>query len=204
MGNMLPPPGSGVPPRMAGKNGHLPPPPDEMPDAFFSVYPPALPCRHNLISPRVEYPVSMSLKTLLVTPAGKEKVWDVPGRNPPDTLRAADAFTGRFARRCAQYARIHYPKDWVILSPNFGYLLPDDEVRDYRNDEFGEYSLEFDTICENAEYDGLLGMIPSYSLATVRTTGNTSMLSGRPLRAAGWRSLLSMSHRGGRDAGPSR
>ncbi|WFN34327.1 AAA family ATPase [Methanogenium sp. S4BF] len=99
----------------------------------------------------------MSLKTLLVTPAGREKVWDVPGRNPPDAVRAADAFTGRFARRCAQYARIHYPKDWVILSPNFGYLLPDDEVRNYRNDEFGEYSLEFDTIRENADYDGLLG-----------------------------------------------
>ena len=111
----------------------------------------------NLISPQVEYRVSMSLKTLLVTPAGKEKVWDVPGRNPPDAVRAADAFTGRFARRCAQYARTHYPKDWVILSPNFGYLLPGDEVRNYRNDEFGEYSLEFDTICENAEYDGLLG-----------------------------------------------
>lgn len=99
----------------------------------------------------------MSLKTLLVTPAGKEKVWDVPGRNPPDAVRARDAFTGRFARRCAQYARIHYPKDWAILSPNFGYLMPDDEVRNYRNDEFGEYSLEFDTIRENADYDGLLG-----------------------------------------------
>jgi energy-coupling factor transporter ATP-binding protein EcfA2 len=98
----------------------------------------------------------MSLKTLLVTPAGKEKVWDVPGRNPPDAVRAADTFTGRFARRCAQYARIHYPKDWVILSPNFGYLLPNDEVRNYRTDEFGEYSLEFDTIRENAKYDGLL------------------------------------------------
>lgn len=99
----------------------------------------------------------MSLKTLLVTPAGKEKVWDVPGRNPPDAVRARDAFTGRFARRCAQYAQNHYPKDWAILSPNFGYLMPDDEVRNYRNDEFGEYSLEFDTIRENAEYDGLLG-----------------------------------------------
>jgi len=99
----------------------------------------------------------MSLKTLLVTPAGKEKVWDVPGRNPPDAVRARDAFTGRFARRCAQYARTHYPKDWAILSPNYGYLMPDDEVRNYRTDEFGEYSLEFDTIRENADYDGLLG-----------------------------------------------
>lgn len=99
----------------------------------------------------------MSLKTLLVTPAGKEKVWDVPGRNPPDAVRARDAFTGRFARRCAQYARTHYPRDWAILSPNYGYLMPDDEVRHYRTDEFGEYSLEFDTIRENADYDGLLG-----------------------------------------------
>ena len=98
----------------------------------------------------------MSLKTLLVTPAGKEKIWDVPGRNPPDTVRAEDAFTGRFARRCAQYARIHYPEDWVILSPNYGYLLPDQEVRNHSTDEFGIYSLEFDTILENAEYDGLL------------------------------------------------
>ncbi len=98
----------------------------------------------------------MSLKTLLVTPAGKEKIWDVPGRNPPETVRAEDAFTGRFARRCAQYARIHYPKDWVILSPNYGYLLPDQEVRNHTTDEFGAYSLEFDTIKENAEYDGLL------------------------------------------------
>lgn len=127
-----------------------------MPDVtLFFIFPIPV-AGHNLISPRVEYRVTMSLKTLLVTPAGKEKVWDVPGRNPPDAVRAAEAFTGRFARRCAQYARIHYPKDWAILSPNFGYLLPDDEVRNYRNDEFGEYSLEFDTIRENAEYDGLL------------------------------------------------
>ena len=98
----------------------------------------------------------MALKTLVITPAGEEKIWDLD-KNPDKSRQAkADyAFTGRFAQRCREYTEKFYPEDRVILTPRYGFVLPDEEIQYYSENTFAESRIEYDTIEINAESDGL-------------------------------------------------
>lgn len=99
----------------------------------------------------------MALKTLVITPAGEEKIWD-RDRNLDLTsqVKAEYAFTGRFAERCREYSKKFYPDDRVILSPRYGFVLPHEEIKNYAGDTFAGSGIEYDTIEINAESDGLL------------------------------------------------
>ncbi|EHQ36428.1 AAA family ATPase [Methanoplanus limicola] len=99
----------------------------------------------------------MALKTLVIIPAGEEKIWDWDTNLDKNRhVRAKDAYTGRLAERCREYCEIFYEEDYVILSPRFGFLLPNEEIPDYSAKTFAESGLEYDTIEINAESDGLL------------------------------------------------
>jgi len=100
----------------------------------------------------------MALRTLLITPAGRSKIWDRDiHMDPASLVKANDAFIGRFALRSRQYAEKLYPGDWVILSPHYGFLLPEDRIKYYKGDRFfSDNAADLETIKENAEADGLL------------------------------------------------
>ncbi|MDD4128027.1 MAG: ATP-binding protein, partial [Methanomicrobium sp.] len=99
----------------------------------------------------------MALKTLVITPAGEEKIWD-RDENLDKTrhIKAEYAFTGRFAERCHEYSKKFYPEDRVILSPKYGFVLPHEEILNYSENSFADSGIEFDTIEINADSDGLL------------------------------------------------
>ncbi|MBP2134124.1 energy-coupling factor transporter ATP-binding protein EcfA2 [Methanomicrobium sp. W14] len=99
----------------------------------------------------------MALKTLVITPAGDEKIWDRDANLDKDRhIKAEYAFTGRFAERCHEYTKKFYPDDRVILSPKYGFVLPHEEILYYPENSFSESGIEYDTIESNAESDGLL------------------------------------------------
>ncbi|MBN2733870.1 MAG: AAA family ATPase, partial [Methanomicrobiaceae archaeon] len=99
----------------------------------------------------------MALKTLVITPAGEEKIWDVDENLDKNRHIKADyAFTGRFAERCHEYSEKFYPFDRAILSPRYGFVLPHEEILYYEEDTFAGSGIEYDTIEINAESDGLL------------------------------------------------
>ncbi|WOF17222.1 AAA family ATPase [Methanoplanus sp. FWC-SCC4] len=99
----------------------------------------------------------MALKTLLITPSGDEKLWDNDKTLDKNRyIKAKDAFCGRFAGRSREYSERFYKGDWVILSPRYGFVLPDEEIQDYSAKTFAESGIEYDTIQINAESDALL------------------------------------------------
>ncbi len=99
----------------------------------------------------------MALKTLVITPAGEEKIWNQDENLDKNRhIKAEYAFTGRFAERCREYSEKFYPDDRAILSPRYGFVLPHEEILYYEKNTFKESGIEFDTIEINAESDGLL------------------------------------------------
>ena len=99
----------------------------------------------------------MALKTLIITPAGEDKIWDRDANLDANRhIKAENAFTGRFAQRCHEYSIKFYPEDRVILSPKYGFVLPHEEILNYSENTFKESKIEYDTIEINAESDGLL------------------------------------------------
>lgn len=66
------------------------------------------------------------MNALCVVASGKKKVWDkLPDCGPQ---KARDSYVGPFARKCIDYAVTFYPSSWCILSPRYGFLLPDETV----------------------------------------------------------------------------
>ncbi|WP_102026360.1 DUF6884 domain-containing protein [Salirhabdus sp. Marseille-P4669] len=65
------------------------------------------------------------MEQLCIIPSGKPKIWD---KSPEiGAVKASEAYTGTFHRLCQQYAKMHY-SNWVILSPKYGFLRPDDRI----------------------------------------------------------------------------
>jgi hypothetical protein len=84
----------------------------------------------------------MALKTLVIIPAGEEKIWDWDTNLDKNRhVRAKDAYSGRLAERCREYCENFYEEDYVILSPRFGFLLPNEEIPDYSAKTFAESGL---------------------------------------------------------------
>ncbi len=66
------------------------------------------------------------MNTLCVVASGKKKIWDtLPGCGPQ---KARGIYVGSFTRKCLDYAVTFYPSSWCLLSPKYGFLLPDDVV----------------------------------------------------------------------------
>lgn len=62
---------------------------------------------------------------MLIIPSGRPKIWD----KYPDigAVRADQAYTGTFHTLCQEYAR-KQNVPYLILSPKFGFLSPEDQV----------------------------------------------------------------------------
>lgn len=62
---------------------------------------------------------------MFIIPSGKPKVWD----KVPDAgvVSAKTAYTGTFHKLCRDYATLFGP-DYLILSPYYGFLKPDDLI----------------------------------------------------------------------------
>ncbi|EAE7733013.1 hypothetical protein BLK74_04015 [Listeria monocytogenes] len=70
--------------------------------------------------------MGISNKTkLIIIASGKPKIWDkLPGIGP---VKARDVYTGTFHRLSKAYAE-QFAADYLILSPKYGFLRPDDVV----------------------------------------------------------------------------
>lgn len=62
---------------------------------------------------------------LIIIPSGKPKIWD----KYPDigAVKAKEAYTGTFHLLCQEYAE-QFHDNYVILSPKFGVLFPNENV----------------------------------------------------------------------------
>ncbi len=67
------------------------------------------------------------MRPLCIVQCGKIKIWDKNPKAGP--CRARDVYTGRFAKKCREYAEKFYPELYYILSAKCGFLLPDDIVQ---------------------------------------------------------------------------
>ncbi|MDT0000300.1 hypothetical protein QJV15_05390 [Listeria cossartiae subsp. cayugensis] len=70
--------------------------------------------------------MGISNKTnLIIIASGKPKIWDkFPDIGP---VKASDVYTGTFHRLSKAYAE-QFAKEYLILSPKYGFLRPDDIV----------------------------------------------------------------------------
>lgn len=69
---------------------------------------------------------AVNVNTLCVVASGKKKIWDtLPGCGQQ---KPRDVYTGSFTRKCLDYAATFYPASWCLLSPKYGFLMPDDAV----------------------------------------------------------------------------
>ncbi|MDD1720720.1 MAG: hypothetical protein LUP95_01880, partial [Euryarchaeota archaeon] len=66
------------------------------------------------------------MNTLYVVASGKKKIWDtLPCCGPQ---KAREIYVGSFTRKSVDYAVTFYPSSWCLLSPKYGFFLPDDVV----------------------------------------------------------------------------
>ncbi|MGZ4904454.1 MAG: DUF6884 domain-containing protein [Halobacteriota archaeon] len=63
------------------------------------------------------------MNTLCVVASGKKKIWDARPSCGPQ--KACDIYTGPFTRKCLDYAATFHPSSWCVLSPKYGFLIPD-------------------------------------------------------------------------------
>lgn len=78
------------------------------------------------------------MKILCIVPCGAQKVWDkIPTAGP---VIAEAVYTGPFAKKCREYAKLNYKKSWYILSAKYGFLSPDDVVPGPYNVSFNDKS----------------------------------------------------------------
>lgn len=78
---------------------------------------------------------------MMIIPSGKPKIWDKQPEKGP--VPAKEAYTGTFHRLCRDYAEM-LGESYLILSPKYGFLKPDDLVT-------GSYDVRFDYNGVNAE-----------------------------------------------------
>ncbi|WP_228550194.1 DUF6884 domain-containing protein [Salinibacillus xinjiangensis] len=109
--------------------------------------------------------------TLYIIPSGKPKIWD---RNPElGSTKANEAYTGTFHRLCQQYVK-QFSDPWVVISPKYGLLRPDDEVK-------GTYDLSFN-IKRNPEVISIETMKQQLDDKGLQHFSNIIMLGGKKFK----------------------
>jgi hypothetical protein len=68
------------------------------------------------------------LKTLVIIPCGKSKVWSLDPKTGP--TKAKDAYTGAPFKVNKEYAE-KFGDRWIILSAKYGFIDPDHIIQDY-------------------------------------------------------------------------
>ncbi|EUJ32102.1 hypothetical protein MFLO_07962 [Listeria floridensis FSL S10-1187] len=80
---------------------------------------------------------------MMIIASGKPKIWD---KQPElGAVRAAEAYTGTFHRLSQAYAR-KFASEYLILSPRYGFLAPDDWVRETYDVRFTIRGVNSETI----------------------------------------------------------
>ncbi len=80
---------------------------------------------------------------MMIIPSGKPKIWD---KNPKyGSCEAKKAYTGTFHKLCQAYAE-KFADDYVILSPKYGFLHPNDTVAKTYDVRFNQNGVTDDTI----------------------------------------------------------
>lgn len=68
------------------------------------------------------------MKTLIIVPCGKSKVWD---KNPElEFVKASEAYTSTFFRLNREYAET-FGDRWIILSAKYGFINPETMIENY-------------------------------------------------------------------------
>ncbi len=68
------------------------------------------------------------MKTLCIITCGSKKIWDKKPNSGP--TKAKEAYIGSFSRKCKEYAEKYYPNDWCILSAKYGFIFPDEIIKE--------------------------------------------------------------------------
>jgi hypothetical protein len=80
---------------------------------------------------------------MMIIPSGKPKIWD---KNPKlGSCEAKKAYTGTFHKLCQRYAE-QFADDYVILSPKYGFLHPNDILEATYDVRFNQKGVTKDTI----------------------------------------------------------
>lgn len=69
-----------------------------------------------------------NMKTLVIVPCGKAKIWD---KNPePTYVKASEVYTSTFFRLNREYA-CSFGDHWIILSAKYGFIEPEKMIENY-------------------------------------------------------------------------
>lgn len=79
------------------------------------------------------------MKTLIIVPCGKHKIWDRDKNTGP--TKAKDAYIGPVFRVNRAFAE-KFSKDWLILSAKYGFISPDFLIPENYDLTFGSDDLE--------------------------------------------------------------
>ncbi len=69
-----------------------------------------------------------NMKTLVIVPCGKAKIWD--RKSSLDYVSAEDAYIGTFFSLNKEYART-FGDRWIILSAKYGFINPETLIQQY-------------------------------------------------------------------------
>lgn len=78
------------------------------------------------------------MKTFCVVSEGDKKIRDIDSHASPTNAR--EAYVGPLTKKCIEYAEIFHPYSWCILSANYGFLFPDENVPGPYYSSFGDES----------------------------------------------------------------
>ena len=73
-------------------------------------------------------------KELCIVACGKKKIWD---KNPNiGPIKSKKMYTGLFTKKCINYAEKFYKNSYCILSAKYGFLYPDEIIKEPYNECF--------------------------------------------------------------------
>ncbi|MBB6453855.1 hypothetical protein HNQ94_002306 [Salirhabdus euzebyi] len=113
-----------------------------------------------------------NIQELCIIPSGKPKIWDkYPHLNH---ILAKEAYIGTFHRLCQAYAKQFYG-NWVIISPKYGILLPNQFVE-------GSYDLSFSQIHKNKDIISIPYMRKQLKDNNLFNVPKVTMLGGKKFK----------------------
>ncbi|WP_088809601.1 MULTISPECIES: DUF6884 domain-containing protein [Listeria] len=80
---------------------------------------------------------------MMIIPSGKPKIWDKNPKYGP--CQARKAYTGTFHKLCQAYAE-KFADEYVILSPKYGFLHPNDTLLKTYDVRFNQKGVTAETI----------------------------------------------------------
>jgi hypothetical protein len=95
------------------------------------------------------------MSRLCIVPCGNAKIWDKEPKAGP--TEAQYVYTGVFAVACQRYAKAFFD-NWVILSAKYGFLFPEDIIKESYNVSFikpSKDTISIEELKEQAERKGL-------------------------------------------------